>query len=238
MNFVRSSGVYMLPDPTPERIRMNRREFSLQLAGLAGVAAWASLGLPSMAFAQGGPVEGRDYNKLKTPLPVEKSGKVEVVEFFWYACPHCYAFEPQIEPWIAKLPADVHFRRVPVAFDALKEIHQQIYYTWDVLGLVDKMHAKTFARFHVEHKPINREADMLAFAQESGLDVAKVKAAWESFSVQTKMHQAKQLSEDYDIDGVPEIGIHGRFTTGPSMGGPDIALATTDYLVNVIRKGG
>jgi thiol:disulfide interchange protein DsbA len=218
---------------------MNRREFSLQLAGIAGAAALAGLGLQTVAFAQpGAPVEGKDYTRLKTPVPVNKDGKIEVIEFFWYACPHCWAFEPTLEPWAAKLPADVRFHRVPVAFDALKEVHQQIYYTWEALGLVEQMHAKTFRRFHVDRKPIDDEAGMLAFAKESGLDVAKVKSAWESFSVQSKMHAAKQLSDDYDIDGVPMLGIHGRFTTAPSMGGPINALATTDYLVNVIRKGG
>ena len=218
---------------------MNRREFSVQLAGIAGAAALASLGLPNIAFAAPGtPVEGKDYDKLKTPVPVNKDGKIEVIEFFWYGCPHCYAFEPVIEPWAATVPEDVRFHRVPVAFDALKEIHQQIYYTWEALGLVAQMHGKTFIRFHVDHKPINREADMLAFAQDSGLDVAKVKAAWTSFSVASKMRAAKQLSDDYEIDGVPELGIQGRFTTAPSMGGPLNAIATTDYLVNVIRKGG
>ncbi|MGN6525325.1 MAG: thiol:disulfide interchange protein DsbA/DsbL [Burkholderiaceae bacterium] len=219
---------------------MQRRAFSLRLTGLAGAAALASLGLPRAALAQGGePVAGRDYTKLDKPAPTTtRPGHVEVVEFFWYACPHCFAFEPTLEPWAAKLPADVNFHRVPVAFDALKEVHQQIYYTWEALGLVDQMHAKTFARFHVQHKPINREEDMLEFARESGLDVAKVKAAWESFGVQTRMHQAKQLSDDYQVDGVPELGIAGRFTTSPSMGGPITALATTDALVNVVRKGG
>ena len=213
---------------------MNRREFSLQLAG---AAALCGLGLPRLALASpAAPVDGTDYDRLKTPLSLPKTGKIEVMEFFWYGCPHCNAFEPTIEPWIAKLPADVHFRRVHVQFDALKEIHQQVYYTWEVMGLVDQMHAKTFARFHVARKPINSESDMLAFAQENGLDVPKVKQAWESFSVQTRMHQAKQLADDYAIDGVPTIGIHGRFTTSPSMGGQKECLVTTDWLVNSLRK--
>jgi thiol:disulfide interchange protein DsbA len=215
---------------------MNRREFNLQAAGVAGVAALSCLGLPSLAFAQGPRAEGKDFLKLKTPINMPRTGKVEVIEFFWYGCPHCYAFEPTLEPWVAKLPADVHFRRVPVQFDALKEIHQQVYYTWEALGLVDAMHTKTFDRFHVAHKPINKEEDMLAFAKESGLDVVKVKQAWESFSVRTKMAQAKQLSEDYAVDGVPMIGIHGRYTTSPSMGGPKECLATTDALVAQLRK--
>jgi thiol:disulfide interchange protein DsbA len=88
----------------------------------------------------------------------------------------------------------------------------------------------------VQHKPINREEDMLAFAQESGLDVAKVKQAWESFGVRTKMGKARQLADDYGVDGVPMIGIHGRYTTSPSMGGPKECLAATDYLVAQLRK--
>ena len=216
---------------------MNRREFSLQLAGVAGVAALAALGLPLSAFAQAGtPEEGKDFNRLKTPIDMPRTGKVEVVEFFWYGCPHCFAFEPTLEPWVGQLPADVHFRRVPVQFGALYEIHQQIYFTWEVLGLVDQMHAKTFNRFHVQHKPINREEDMLAFAQESGLDVAKVKAAWNGFAVRTRMGQAKDLADRYGIDGVPTIGIHGRYTTAPSMNGAKGCLATTDSLVNSLRK--
>ena len=216
---------------------MNRREFSLQLAGVAGAAALSSLGLPGPALASpSAPVDGTDYNTLRTPLTVAKTGKVEVIEFFWYGCPHCFAFEPTLEPWIAKQPADVHFRRVPVQFDALKEIHQRIYYTWEAMGLVDAMHAKTFNRFHVQRKPINSEQDMLAFAQENGLDVAKVKQTWESFGVGTKMAQAKQLSEDYRVDGVPMIGIHGRYTTAPSMGGAAECLVTTDALIARMRK--
>jgi thiol:disulfide interchange protein DsbA len=216
---------------------MNRREFSLQLAGVAGAAALASLGLPGAAFASpSAPAEGSDYTRLKTPLPEPRTGKIEVIEFFWYGCPHCFAFEPILEPWVAKLPADVQFRRVPAQFSALMEIHQQIYYTWEALGLVDAMHAKTFNRFHVQHKPINREDDMLDFARESGLDVAKVKQAWESFSVRTRTAQARQLSESYEIDGVPTLGIHGRYTTGPSMNGAKECLATTDTLVAQLRK--
>ena len=120
MNFAAGQDLYRLPGP-PERIRMNRREFSLQLAGVAGIAALSGLGLPGIAFAQGIPMNDKDFTTLKTPINLPRTGKVEVIEFFWYGCPHCFAFEPTIEPWIAKLPADVHFRRVPVQFDALKD---------------------------------------------------------------------------------------------------------------------
>ncbi|HYP30224.1 MAG TPA: thiol:disulfide interchange protein DsbA/DsbL [Burkholderiaceae bacterium] len=215
---------------------MNRREFSLQLAGAAGAAALSTL-LPGLALASpAAPVDGTDYLRLQTPLNLPKTGKVEVMEFFWYGCPHCNHFEPTIEPWIARLPADVHFRRVPVQFNALQGIHQRIWYTWEMMGLVEQMHAKTFARFHVQRKPINSESDMLEFAQENGLDVAKVKATWNGFGMGTRVAQAQQLCDDYRVDGVPMIGIHGRYTTSPSQGGEKECLATTDTLVAQLRK--
>ena len=216
---------------------MNRREFSLQLAGVTGMAALSGLGLPRLALASpGAPVEGTDYEALKTPLNLPRTGKVEVIEFFWYGCPHCYDFEPTIEPWIAKLPADVSFRRVPAAFNARWEFHQQIFCTWEAMGVVDKMHTRTFDRFHKTGRPIDKLEDLLAFAQESGLDADAVKKAWNSFGVHTKMAQDKQLVEAYRIDGVPTIGIQGRYTTGPSMGGGPACLATTDTLVARLRK--
>ena len=215
---------------------MNRREFSLQLAGVAGAAALASL-LPGLALASpAAPVEGTDYDRLKTPLDLPETGKVEVVEFFWYGCPHCYAFEPTIEQWIAKLPADVHFRRVPAALSARWAFHQQIFCTWEALGVVDKMHTRTFDRFHKLDKPIDHLDDLLAFAKESGLDPAQVKTAWNSFGVNNRMAQDKALAEAYGVDGVPTIGIHGRYTTSPSQGGEKGCLATTDSLIAQLRK--
>jgi len=219
---------------------MNRRVFSLQLAGVAGAAALAAGGLPLAALAQGGgPVEGKDFQKLKQPVTMASTGKIEVVEFFWYACPHCFHFEPTLEPWVAKLPADVHFRRIPVGFnDVRKEFHQRLYFTLETMNQVEALHAKVFARFHTLHKPIDREADALQFAQENGLDPAKFKDIFNSFSMQTKIGQANRLTEAYGIDGVPELGLQGRFTTGPSMaGGEAQSLGVADALIERIRKG-
>jgi thiol:disulfide interchange protein DsbA len=220
--------------------RTDRRRFSLNAASLAGALTLAGGSAPLRALAQAGaPVEGRDYSTLGRPVALARTGKIEVIEFFWYGCPHCFAFEPTIEAWIARLPPDVAFRRVPVGFDALKEIHQRIFYTWESLGLVDTMHLKTFTRFHVQHRPINDRRDMLTFAQENGLDVTKVQQAWDSFGVQTRCRQAKQLEDDYAIERMPEMGIHGRFTaTAQPNAGPASVLATTDWLVDRIRKGG
>ena len=218
---------------------MNRRVFSRNAASLAGALALAGAGVPLRARAQGFvPLEGRDFQALAKPIAVPANGKIEVIEFFWYACPHCFAFEPALEPWIARLPSTVHFTRVPVGFDARKEIHQRIFYTWEALGLVDQMHVKTFTHFHVQHRPINSLGDMLGFARENGLDAVKVQQAWDSFGVQTRCRQAKQLEDDYAIDHMPEMAIQGRFTaTAQPEAGPASVLRTTDWLVTRIRRG-
>ena len=213
---------------------MNRREFSQQLAATAGAVALSSLGLPGLALASpSAPVDGEDYLALKTPLVEPKTGKVEVIEFFWYGCPHCLFFEPSLEAWAARQPPDVHFRRVPVAFDALKETHQRVFYTWEALGLVGAMHMNTFMRFQAKHLPVNSLDDMLAFAQQSNIDPAKVKAAWNSFSVQTRCQQARRLADDYGIDRTPEMAIHGRFT---AVGAPATMLQTTEWLIDRVRS--
>jgi len=220
--------------------RMDRRTFALNAAGVAGLAALAGAALPLRVRAQGTqPVEGVDYQTLAKPLSIAGTGKIEVIEFFWYGCPHCFAFEPALDAWLARLPADVHFRRVPVGFDALKQIHQRIFYTWEALGVLDTMHMKTFTRFHVQRKPVNSLGDMVAFAQENGLDTAKVASTWDSFAVDTRCTAAKRLTDDYDIDQTPEMAIHGRFTAAaqPSAG-PNSVLVTTDWLVNRLRHGG
>jgi thiol:disulfide interchange protein DsbA len=219
---------------------VDRRAFSGRAARLAGALALACAGVPSRARAQGfTPVEGRDYQALAKPVAVPANGKIEVIEFFWYACPHCFAFEPSIEPWILKLPADVHFRRVPVGFDARKETHQRIFYTWEALGLVDQMHVKTFTLFHVQKNPVDSLDDMVGFARDNGLDTTWVQNAWNSFSVQSKCREANRLEDDYGIERMPEMGVAGRFVAValPSAG-PDSVLVTTDWLLARVRRGG
>jgi thiol:disulfide interchange protein DsbA len=220
---------------------MDRRRFSLDAAGLAGglALALAGAGLPRRARAQGGaPVEGRDYQVLPRPVAVPPDGKIQVIEFFWYGCPHCFAFEPLIEAWIAKLPADVRFRRVPVGFDARKQVHQRIFYTWEALGLVDQMHYKTFTRFHVQKKPVDSLEDMILFAKENGIDPAKVENAWRGFSTDVKCKEASRLEDAYGIEYMPEMAVAGRFVAvAQPEQGPASVLATTDWLLERVRQG-
>lgn len=212
---------------------MDRRRFAIRLA-----AAAAAPGLAPGAFAQGAPVEGRDYARLAQPLAMPATGKVEVVEFFGYWCPHCNSFEPTLEAWSRKLPADVAFRRVPVAFSAPQEPYANIYFTLEAMGLLDQMHRKVFAAIHVQRQRLDKDNEIVAFMKANGVDGAKFTETYKSFTVASKFKQARQLADAYRIDSVPTLGIHGRYFTSPSLaGGAEQALKVTDQLIQRARKG-
>jgi protein dithiol oxidoreductase (disulfide-forming) len=170
-----------------------------------------------------------------------------VVEFFWYSCPHCNAFEPTLEAWVKKLPADVAFRRVHVGFRPNFEPQQRLFATLEALGQLEAMHRKVFHAIHQQRQKLDRAEDIFDFIEKSGGDRVKFTEMYNSFGVQTKVRQGKQLAEAYKIDGVPALGIHGRFYTSPSLAGGDNipeleggqrALALTEQLVARVRKGG
>jgi thiol:disulfide interchange protein DsbA len=211
---------------------INRRECTLLAAGLAALGA-------APARAQGGqPVEGKDFVRLPTPAPVAAAaGKVEVVEFFSYGCPHCYSFEPMLDAWLKKLPGDVAFRRVPAAFNASWEGLAKVFYALEATGQLDAMHKRVFAAIHVQRQRLDKESDIAAFVKSAGGDDAKFLDAYKSFGVATKLRQGKQLAEAYKIDGVPTLGIHGRwFTSGSLAGSHERALAVADQLIALARK--
>ncbi|HEY0817400.1 MAG TPA: thiol:disulfide interchange protein DsbA/DsbL [Rhizobacter sp.] len=216
---------------------MNRRDFSAHLMGLGLGATALSASLP--ALAQEKPVEGKQYVKLGSPAPVSApAGKIEVIEFFWYNCPHCAAFEPNLDAWQKKLPADVAFRRVPVAFREMYAPQQQFFYAIEALGKVEALHRKVFYSIHNERQPLEKPDQMVAFMEKNGVPKAQFLEVFNSFAVQTKAKQATRLADAYKIDGVPAMGIHGKFfTSGTIAGTPEKALMVTDHLLQTLRKG-
>lgn len=210
---------------------MNRRELTLGAGATVLLAA-------SGAQAQGAAaVEGRDFVRLNPPAPVPPGGKIDVIEFFSFGCPHCYSFEPLLEPWIKRLPPDVSFRRVPAAFNAPFEGYAKLFYALEAVGLAEQLHKRVFAAIHVQRQRLDKEADLAAFVNAAGGDGAKFVEAYKSFGVATKVRQGKQLSEAYKIDGVPTLGIHGRwFTSGSLAGGHERALQVADQLIARARK--
>jgi thiol:disulfide interchange protein DsbA len=214
---------------------MKRREFSK-----AGLAV-STLGLATLpqAQAQGRPLQaGTDYLVLDKPAGVEApAGKIEVVEFFWYACPHCNQFEPRLEEWVKRLPKDVAFRRAPVAFRNDFVPLQKLYYTLEALNLVETLHRKAFYAIHVEKQQLNRDETVLAWLVKQGVDKAKLDETYNSFAVSTKVRKATQLQDAYKLAGVPALGIHGRFyTDGTLAQSMDRALVVTDHLLAEQRK--
>ncbi len=198
----------------------------------------AALGLPQIASAQRRPEEGKDYRALEKRVAVEApAGKIEVIEFFWYSCPHCNSFEPKLVSWIKSAPPDVVVRRVPVAFRDDFVPQQRLYYTLEAMGRIDDIHPKVFEAIHVQKQPTNKEDAILAFAEKNGLDRAKFQELYNSFAVSTKARRATQLQDAYKVEGVPAIGVAGRYyTDGTMTGNMDRALQVTSYLIAEARK--
>lgn len=217
-------------------MNVNRRDFSAGLIG-TGLGA-AALSLSAAAAAQGtAPVEGTQFTRVEPPVPPIVPGKIEVLEFFSYACPHCSAFEPSVEAWSSKLPADVAFHRVPVAFMVNAENFMRTYYALETMGQVSAMQRKVFAAVHVERLALDKPADIAALVTKSGLDGAKFLDIFSSFSVASSVTRAKKLMAAYKLDGVPTVTVQGRYATTPGLaGGPEQALAVADYLIQRARK--
>jgi thiol:disulfide interchange protein DsbA len=215
---------------------MKRREFSAATAAVLGTTA---LGFPGLVLAQArAPQEGKDFRTLEKRATVEApAGKIEVVEFFWYSCPHCNSFEPRLNAWLKKAPADVAFRRVPVAFRDDFVPQQRLYYALEAMGKLDELHGKVFQDIHVNRLPTAKEDQILAFVEKNGVDKAKFQEQYNSFAVSTKARRAKQLQDAYVVDGVPAMGVAGRYyVDGDLAGNMDRALQVVDYLIAEARK--
>ena len=218
---------------------MQRREFSISAVTATASAVAISLGFSGAALAQAkAPQDGTDYLTLDKAAPTEAhAGKIEVVEFFWYSCPHCNAFEPQLESWIKKLPKDVVIRRVPVSFRPDFEPQQRLYYVLESMGKVDEMQMKVFNAIHLERQPLANVDQITAWVEKHGINKAKFVDAYNSFPIVTKVRKATQLQDQYKVQGVPALGIAGRFyTDGTQAGTMERALGVTDYLVGMVRK--
>lgn len=211
----------------------NRRNFGQQ--ALVGLIA---LQTPAMVLAQfKKPVAGTDYQVLDTRAPVEApAGKIEVIEFFWYNCPHCNAFEPTLGDWVKKLPKDVAFRRVPVAFNDSFVPQQKLFYTLESMGLLDKLHARVFAAIHVEKLNLSKAEAIVEWVVKNGVDQTKFLKEYNSFGVVTKTQKGSQLQSAYKVEGVPAMGVAGQFYTDGTMArSMERALLVVQSLLDDLR---
>jgi thiol:disulfide interchange protein DsbA len=218
---------------------MKRRDFSI--ATLGTVAAAGQLGWSPSAMAQGPAkfVAGKDYLKLDRTVPSEtEAGKIQLIEFFWYSCSHCNAFEPAFAQWIKSAPKDVVIQRIPVAFRDDFAPQQRLYFTLEAMGLLEKLHVKVFQAIHVERLTLNTDASILAWIEKQGVDKTKFADIAKSFGVASKLKRAVQLQNDFKIEGVPSLGIAGKYyIDGTLAGSMPRALQVADSLLAQVRQG-
>ncbi|CAN7163944.1 thiol:disulfide interchange protein DsbA/DsbL [Caballeronia sp. LjRoot31] len=208
------------------------RALALSIGLVAG-----TLGAMNAAHASpAAPVAGTDYTVLQTAQPVDAQGKIEVIEFMWYGCPHCNEFDPYLEAWVKKQGPDVAFKRVPVAFRDDFIPHSKMYHALDALGLADKLTPAVFNEIHVKKNYLLTPEAQATFLATQGVDKKKYLDAYNSFSTQSDLQRDNKLLQDYKIDGVPTIAVQGKYETGPattnSLPG---TIQVLDFLVSQVR---
>lgn len=182
--------------------------------------------------------EGKHFNSLPTAQGTSSSpGKIEVAEVFWYGCGHCYNLEPDLSAWAKKLPADVSFVRIPVMWNPTNEIHGRIYYTAEALGKLDQISPAVFRSIHVDNRPMTDEKDIQQLFEQNGVSAADFNKVFRSFSIESQLKRAKDLTLKYRVKGVPLLVIDGKFTTdGPEIRNHQDLLAVTDELIKRERQ--
>ena len=199
---------------------------------LLALAAWCAMSAAGAAE----PVEGKDYARLKNAQPVETGKKIEVIEFFSYGCPHCNDLEPILGAWVAKLPPDVQFRRVPVMFQERWQALARIYYTLDAMGDEQRLSPEIFKAIHAAGLPLYQDKAFFDWAAAHGLDRAKVVEVYNSFAVNSKFNRAKALAQAYNIQSVPTMVVDGKFVTSSDRVGTHANLPPVlDALIGKAR---
>ena len=177
------------------------------------------------------------YTEVKPPLQTESDGKIEVIEFFWYGCPHCYTLEPTVEKWEKAIPKDVMFRRVPAVFSERWGLDAAIFYTFEAMGLLDKLHRPFFDAIHRDRLRTDNKEALFDWLQRQGVDTKKFDATMKSFGVQSKLRRATQQTVAYKIDGTPAMAVAGRYTVSAEQGQTQQGmLKAVDGLVALARK--
>ncbi|WP_169307225.1 thiol:disulfide interchange protein DsbA/DsbL [Chitiniphilus eburneus] len=200
--------------------------------------AIVAVGLLAGSVALAAPQEGREFKRLATPQPVP-AGKLEVVEFFWYGCPHCFAIEPYTEAWAKKLPKDVVFRRVHVMWPGRGDLegHAKIFVTLSQMGIAEKYNKAVFKAVQADRIELRREDVLFDWVKKQGIDVAKFKGIYNGFSMGVALNKAAQATRDYNVDGVPTFVVNGKYFTSPGMVGKEDGTIFTviDQLLAVER---
>jgi len=182
------------------------------ISGIAGVALILSAGA-----ATGQIVAGKDYRLINPPQPVTSGAKIELLEFFWYGCPHCNNLQPPLRAWLKRKPADVEFKRVPAVFQDSWVPLTKAYFTIETMGLVDKLHQQVFAAIHEQKLRLQDPKVLFDWVGKHGVDSQKFADTYNSFAVQSRTKHAQDMTSSYDIPGTPALVVDGKYLTAPSL---------------------
>jgi protein dithiol oxidoreductase (disulfide-forming) len=182
--------------------------------------------------------EGEYYTTLTAAQGTSSpAGKIEVAEVFWYGCPHCYSLEPIITEWVGRLPTDVQFVRIPVMWNPTNEVHARVYYTAEALGKLPEINPAMFRAIHVDNRPMTEEKDIQALFAEAGVPAEDFNKTYRSFSVESQLKRAKDLTAKYKVKGVPLLIVNGKYKTdGPQIKSQQDMLAVTEELIQKERQ--
>lgn len=207
-----------------------RRNFLIASTGLAALGL-----LPQGVHAANA---GSDYALINPAAPTLDPKRIEVLEFFWYGCPHCFNLEGDLAAWKKTLAKDVYFRRLPASGPAHWVPLAKAYFAAEALGVSDKLHSDMFNAIHLSGMNLNEREVLLKFVEQYGVNRKQFAAAYDSPAVQTKVQQARDLGQKAGVDSVPTLIINGRFRTSPYMvgGAHDKLFTVVNELIGVARK--
>jgi thiol:disulfide interchange protein DsbA len=183
--------------------------------------------------------EGQDYAAYNPPRATESRDKIEIAEFFWYGCGHCFQMEPELQKWLKKLPKDATFRRVPAVFPGRDGNPGQwasgaaLYYTLEAMGVGEKLHGDIFSAVHVDRADVLGDKGMIDWLGKKGVDTKTFSATYQSFAVRSKVLRAMQITQAHGLDGVPALIVDGRYR---AINGAGDVFAVTDGLIDKARK--
>ena len=198
---------------------MSRSKYKFVVLLGTSIFAFILLGMTTSASLAASYNAGEHYELISPAQPTSSKDKVEVVEMFWYGCPHCFRLEPFVERWMKKKPANVKFVRMPGVFRPSWEIHARAYFTAEILGVVDKVHRPMFDAIHEMKQRMNNEPSILALFKKHGVSEKDFKRVFRSFAVETKLRRAKDMGRRYQARGVPALIVNGKYRTSGHLAG-------------------
>ena len=217
--------------------RIKEKTVTKLMSNWLAAIACSLLAFTMPAHAQTALVEGRDYVTIEPALPSENPNKIEVVEYFSYACPHCYELNTHITKWESKLPADVVFTRVPVNFNPFYLLMARLYYTLEAIGELKRLDSAVFSAIHEKGVKLIDDQSILEWATSQGVDAKKFSTAYNSFGVASQVRRADQLAKESKLQGVPALIVDGRYrVVGKEMKSIGDLLVLTDKVVDKVRK--